>query len=63
MRDEVREVRPGLFLGLGAFGLRDARRLQPLPFLLRGPFNQLTPEEAEAAGLRGAEAVLAGAGV
>lgn len=58
MRDEVRQVRPGLHLGLGAFGLRNARRAQPLPFLLRGPFNQLGPEEAHKAGLRGAEAVL-----
>lgn len=59
MRDEVREVRPGLYLGLGAFGLRDARRVQPMPFLLRGPFRQSTAAEAEAAGLRApAEAVL-----
>jgi hypothetical protein len=59
MRDEVREVHPSLYLGLGAFGLRDARRVQPLPFLLRGPFNQLSPQQAEAAGLQGADAVLA----
>lgn len=59
MRDEVREVRPGLYLGLGAFGLRHARRVQPLPFLLRGPFNHLSSEEARAMGLRGAEEVLA----
>ena len=59
MRDEVRQVRQGLHLGLGAFGLRDARRVQPMPFLLRGPFAQLGPEEAAAAGLRGAEAVVA----
>ncbi|TFJ81508.1 hypothetical protein NSK_007179 [Nannochloropsis salina CCMP1776] len=43
MRDEVREVVPGLYLGLGSFGARESRKSQALPFLLRGPFRPPLP--------------------
>ena len=46
MLDEVRMVKPGLYLGLGTTGPVEATRHQPLPFLLRGPYNRLDPHEA-----------------
>lgn len=48
MLDEVREVKPGLYLGLGTVGPFDALRNQPFPFLLRGPYNRIDPREAPA---------------
>ena len=39
-------VKPGLYLGLGTAGPVEATRHQPLPFLLRGPYNHLDPAEA-----------------
>jgi hypothetical protein len=48
MRDEVREIKPGLYLGMGTFGFTEAkRRLDPLPFVLRGPFHAAVPEEVK----------------
>ena len=44
MRDEVRELQPGLYLGIGAWGWSDSRRNQPSPFLLRGPKNDAQPQ-------------------
>ena len=48
MLDEVREVKPGLYLGLGTVGPGpfETLRQQPITFLLRGPFNKLNPQEA-----------------
>lgn len=46
MLDEVRMVKPGLYLGLGTTGPVEATRHQPFPFLLRGPYNRLDPHEA-----------------
>jgi hypothetical protein len=44
MRDEVREIQPGLYLGMGTFGYSEAkRRDDPLPFLLRGPYQAPVP--------------------
>jgi len=37
MVDEVRRVRPGLFLGIGTWGFSDKQRRVPLPFVLEGP--------------------------
>lgn len=42
MVDEVREVKPGLYLGIGTLALRG----HPSPFLLRGPYNAIDPGEA-----------------
>ncbi len=48
MRDEVREVHPGLYLGMGTFGYTEAKRREdPLPFLLRGPFHPPVPGEVK----------------
>jgi hypothetical protein len=38
MVDEVRQVGPDLYLGIGTWGFTDAQRRIPLPFVLRGPF-------------------------
>jgi len=44
----VREVKPGLYLGMGTFGYSAAKRHEdPLPFLLRGPFQPPKPEEVK----------------
>lgn len=40
---QVREVRPGLLLGMGTFGLSDAKRREALPFLLKGPYSPPKP--------------------
>lgn len=37
MVDEVRQVGPDLYLGIGTWGFTDAQRRIPLPFVLRGP--------------------------
>lgn len=37
MVDEVRQVAPNLYLGIGTWGFTDAQRRVPLPFVLRGP--------------------------
>jgi len=37
MVDEVRQVGPNLYLGIGTWGFTDAQRRIPLPFVLRGP--------------------------
>lgn len=37
MVDEVRQVGPNLYLGIGTWGFNDAQRRIPLPFVLRGP--------------------------
>ena len=37
MVDEVRQVAPGLYLGIGTWGFTDGQRQVPLPFVLRGP--------------------------
>lgn len=37
MVDEVRQVAPNLYLGIGTWGFTDAQRRIPLPFVLRGP--------------------------
>lgn len=37
MVDEVRRVAPGLYLGMGTYGLTDAQRRIAYPFLLEGP--------------------------
>jgi hypothetical protein len=37
MVDEVRQVGPDLYLGIGTWGFSDAQRRIPLPFVLRGP--------------------------
>jgi hypothetical protein len=37
MVDEVRQVAPNLYLGIGTWGFTDAQRHVPLPFVLRGP--------------------------
>lgn len=37
MVDEVRQVAPGLYLGLGTWGFTERQRMVPLPFVLRGP--------------------------
>jgi hypothetical protein len=37
MVDEVRQVAPGLYLGLGTWGFTDRQRQVALPFVLRGP--------------------------
>jgi hypothetical protein len=37
MRDEIREVKPGLYLGLGTFGFTDGKRREAFPFFLTGP--------------------------
>jgi len=37
MVDEVRQVAPDLYLGIGTWGFTDAQRRIPLPFVLRGP--------------------------
>jgi hypothetical protein len=37
MVDEVRQVGPNLYLGIGTWGFSDAQRQIPLPFVLRGP--------------------------
>lgn len=37
MVDEVRRAAPGLYLGIGTYGLTDAQRRIPYPFLLEGP--------------------------
>lgn len=37
MVDEVRQVGPDLYLGIGTWGFSDAQRRMPLPFVLRGP--------------------------
>lgn len=37
MVDEVRRVAPGLYLGIGTYGLTDAQRRIPYPFVLVGP--------------------------
>lgn len=44
MRDEVRELRPGLFLCMGAWGWTERRQQLPAPFIMRGPKNQAEPE-------------------
>jgi hypothetical protein len=42
--EQVREIRPGLYLGMGTFGLTAAKRKEPLPFLLRGPYGPARPD-------------------
>lgn len=42
MVDEVRQVGPALFLGLGTWGFTDGQRRVPLPFVLRGPTASYT---------------------
>lgn len=37
MVDEVRQVAPNLYLGIGTWGFTDAQRRVPLPFVLSGP--------------------------
>ena len=37
MVDEVRRLAPDLYLGIGTYGLTDAQRRMPYPFLLKGP--------------------------
>jgi hypothetical protein len=37
MVDEVRQVAPDLYLGIGTWGFSEAQRRVPLPFVLRGP--------------------------
>ncbi len=37
MVDEIRRVRPGVYLGVGTWGFTDRQRLVPLPFRLLGP--------------------------
>lgn len=37
MVDEVRQVGPNLYLGIGTWGFTEAQRHIPLPFVLRGP--------------------------
>jgi hypothetical protein len=37
MVDEIRRVAPGVYLGIGTWGLTDAQRRFPRPFLLTGP--------------------------
>ncbi|TAK96945.1 MAG: hypothetical protein EPO09_05110 [Aquabacterium sp.] len=37
MVDEVRQVGPDLYLGIGTWGFTDRQRRIPLPFVLRGP--------------------------
>ena len=39
MVDEVRQVGPDLYLGVGTWGFSDAQRRIPLPFVLRGPLS------------------------
>lgn len=39
MVDEVRQVGPDLYLGIGTWGFSDAQRRIPLPFVLRGPVS------------------------
>jgi hypothetical protein len=39
MVDEVRQVGPHLYLGIGTWGFTDAQRRIPLPFVLRGPVS------------------------
>eukprot|EP00624_Nannochloropsis_granulata_P007671 evm.model.NODE_8942_length_15812_cov_33.153996.3 len=44
MRDEIREIRPGMFLGIGTWGWTREMQRQPAPFILRGPKNPAAPE-------------------
>lgn len=44
MRDEVREIRPGMFLGIGTWGWSTEMQRQPAPFILRGPKNPAASE-------------------
>ena len=37
MVDEVRRIRPGIYLGIGTYGFFDGQRRLPNPFLLTGP--------------------------
>ncbi|MGF0319615.1 hypothetical protein [Nocardia fluminea] len=37
MVDEVRRLSPGVYLGIGTFGITDTQRRLPRPFLLEGP--------------------------
>lgn len=39
MVDEVRRFDTGTYLGIGTWGLTDAQRLVPLPFVLEGPVH------------------------
>lgn len=39
MVDEVRQVAPGLYLGIGTWGFTDRQRQVALPFVLRGPIG------------------------
>lgn len=37
MVDEIRRVRPGVYLGIGTWGVTEKQRMVPLPFRLVGP--------------------------
>lgn len=39
MVDEVRQVSPSVFLGMGTWGFTDRHRHRPIPFLLSGPLS------------------------
>ena len=45
MRDEVRELRSGFFLCMGAWGWTEGRQRRPAPFIMRGPKHPAEPEK------------------
>lgn len=44
MVDEIRRLRPGVYLGIGTWGFTDAQRRVPLPFQLVGPARPYTAD-------------------
>ncbi|MFH1888353.1 MAG: hypothetical protein ABIM40_16825 [Pseudomonadota bacterium] len=49
MRDEVRKVADGLYLGVGTWGFTDGMRQKNLPFVLSGPVGPFTGSDREEA--------------
>jgi hypothetical protein len=47
MVDEVRKVKDGLYLGIGAWGFSEKMLMRPLPFILDGPIGPFVGPDGE----------------